>query len=77
MHKVENMCKTMLKTMCNLCENFCGILNLKNPSVEKRLFTQTFPTISTKFSTRNYSLFLRNLFHFSTKLTITTINIIK
>lgn len=76
MHKVENMCKTMLKTMCNSCEKFCGFLNLENFRVEKSLFTQTFPSVSTKFSTSKSSLFLRNLFHFSTKLTITTINII-
>lgn len=77
MPKVENMCKTLSKTMCISRVQFCGIINCVKNRVENTLFPHTFPANSTDFSTGNPSLFLRNLFHFSTDPIITIINIYK
>lgn len=70
--KVENLCKTMRQTMCNLSAKICGYIKSTQISVENHNFTHIFSLLSTKFSTENSSLFLRNLFHFSTTPTITT-----
>ncbi len=75
MPKVENMCKTLLKTMCKFCVQCCGILKISKTSVENNIITHTNTANSTNFSTSNSSLFPRSLFHFSTEPIITIINI--
>ena len=72
MAKVQNLFKTLLKTM--FIKN--GKLCVKNGSlkflVENSLFTQTFTTSFNYLLTENSSLSLTNLFHFSTATTTTT-----
>lgn len=70
--KVENLCKTMRQTMCILSVKKCGNTKTTRSDVENHTFPHAFSLLSTKFSTENSSLFLRNLFHFSTTPTITT-----
>ena len=76
MNKVENLCKTLLKTVCKLCVQFCGNLNNICSRVENHIFTQSFSIFSTHFSTANSPLFIGRVFHFST-MPITIINIYK
>ncbi len=76
-HNVEILCKTLRQSMCKICVHFCGILKSTKLFVENQSFTHTFSLLSTKFSTGISSLFVRNVFHFSTMPTITTTNNIK
>lgn len=76
MLKVENLCKTLLKTVCKFCVQFCGILKTSKLCVENHIFTHISLILSTHFSTSNSPLFIERVFHFSTKPTI-TINIYK
>ena len=72
MAKVQNLFKTLRRTM--FIKN--GKLCAKNGSlkflVENSLFTQTFTTSFNYLLTENSSLSLTNLFHFSTATTTTT-----
>lgn len=72
MAKVQNLFKTLRRTM--FIKN--GKLCVKNGSlkflVENSLFTQTFTTSFNYLLTENSSLSLTNLFHFSTATTTTT-----
>ena len=72
MAKVQNLFKTLLKTMFikngKLCVKNSPLKNL----VENSPFTQTFTNSFNYLLTENSSLFLTNLFHFSTTPTTTT-----
>ena len=72
MAKVQNLFKTLRRTMFIKNGKLC-VKNspLKNP-VENSPFTHTFTTSFNYLLTENSSLFSTNLFHFSTATTTTT-----
>ena len=72
MVKVQNLFKTLLKTMFIKNGKLCVKNSQLKKSVENSPFTQTFTTSFNHLLTENSSLFLTNLFHFSTATTTTT-----
>ncbi len=72
MAKVQNLFKTLLKTMFIKNGKLCVKNETSKKSVENSTFTQTFANSFHYLLTENFSLSLTNLFHFSTATTTTT-----
>lgn len=70
-HFVENLCKTIRKTMCIFRVNFCVKNYIFENRVYKLFIPLTFPTFPTTFPTVPPPLFSTSLFHYSTYSTIT------
>ena len=72
MAKVQNLFKTLRRTMFIKNGKLCVKNSPLKNSVENSPFTQTFTTSFHYLLTENSSLSLTNLFHFSTATTTTT-----
>lgn len=66
MVNVENMCKSMLKSMCIFKEKLCVKLNFQNNPVKISLFPPRYSLFHTTFSTEFLPLINSKLFHFYT-----------
>ena len=51
--KVENLCITLSKTLCNKCEKFSSKLQAQNFSVQKSFIPHIFTFLITLLSTKN------------------------
>ena len=72
--KVENLCKSLDKTMFNKIGKSCEKPAVINSCVENRPFSKNFSNIMNVLFTAFLSLFLINVIHFSTMPTTTTTN---
>lgn len=72
--KVENLCKSLDKTMFNRIGKKCEKPATINSCVENQLFSQSFSNNMNVLFTTFPSLFLINVIHFSTMSTTTTTN---
>ncbi len=72
---VKNPCKNPWKSWFKKCVHFSAKNFFFQKAVYKPTFSSTFTNHSTIFPTLILPLFFINLFHYSTKLTITTIKL--